>query len=56
LREERAALQKDIVRLQQDPAKIEQFARERLGYVRKGETVYQLTPSPADDRKHPEKP
>jgi len=34
-----------IDRLEHDPAKIEQLAREQLGYVRKGETVYQLIPS-----------
>lgn len=45
LRRENATLQQDITRLQHDPAKIEQLAREQLGYVRKGETVYQLTPN-----------
>jgi cell division protein FtsB len=44
LRQETATLQRDITRLQHDPAKIEQLAREQLGYVRKGETVYQLMP------------
>jgi len=38
------ALRGDIDRLEHDPVKIEQLARERLGYVRKGETVYQLIP------------
>lgn len=46
LRRENATLQRDITRLQHDPAKIEQLAREQLGYVRKGETVYQLAPDP----------
>ena len=46
LRRENATLQRDITRLQHDPAKIEQLAREQLGYVRKGETVYQLVPDP----------
>ncbi|HET9131724.1 MAG TPA: septum formation initiator family protein, partial [Terriglobia bacterium] len=46
LRRENATLQQDITRLQHDPAKIEQLAREQLGYVRKGETVYQLAPDP----------
>jgi cell division protein FtsB len=46
LRRENATLQHDITRLQHDPAKIEQLAREQLGYVRKGETVYQLVPDP----------
>lgn len=44
LRRESIELQSDINRLQHDPAKIEQLAREQLGYVRKGETVYQLVP------------
>jgi cell division protein FtsB len=44
LRRESAVLQLDITRLQHDPVKIEQLAREQLGYVRKGETVYQLVP------------
>ena len=44
LRGENTALRNDIARLQHDPAKIEQLARERLGFVRKGETVYQLSP------------
>lgn len=38
------ALRGDIDRLEHDPVKLEQLARERLGYVRKGETVYQLIP------------
>jgi cell division protein FtsB len=38
------ALRGDIDRLEHDPVKIEQLARERLGYVRKGETVYQVIP------------
>jgi cell division protein FtsB len=44
LRRENVELQSDINRLQHDPTKIEQLAREQLGYVRKGETVYQLVP------------
>jgi len=60
LRAETAALQKDIARVQGDPAKIEQMARERLGYVRKGETVYQLNPKHTDGhtdgRERSEKP
>ncbi|MBM4121860.1 MAG: septum formation initiator family protein [Nitrospira sp.] len=35
-------LRTEIGRLQQDPARIEEVARERLGFVRKGETVYQV--------------
>jgi cell division protein FtsB len=44
LRGENAALRNDVARLQRDTSKIEQLARERLGYVRRGETVYQLAP------------
>ena len=56
LRGENASLRGDIARLQHDPAKIEQLAREQLGYVRKGETVYQLSPDPAKKQEHPAKP
>jgi cell division protein FtsB len=56
LRKETAVLRTDITRLQHDPAKIEQLARERLGYVRKGETVYQLTPEPAGNQELREQP
>lgn len=44
LRNENVTLQHDILRLQHDPTKVEQLAREQLGYVRKGETVYQFIP------------
>jgi cell division protein FtsB len=47
------ALRTEIDRLEHDPFKIEQLARERLGYVRKGETVYQLVPEPSVDRTKP---
>lgn len=43
-------LREDIDRVGHDPAKIEQLAREQLGYVRKGETVYQLVPLPSQER------
>jgi cell division protein FtsB len=46
-------LRGEIDRLERDPAKIEQLAREQLGYVRKGETVYQLVPSPSQERPRP---
>ena len=46
-------LRGDIDRLEHDPAKIERLAREQLGYVRKGETVYQLVPSPPPERPRP---
>lgn len=54
LRQDNAGLRGEIARLQRDPAKIEQLARERLGYVRKGETVYQLSPEPSKDRPNQE--
>lgn len=45
------SLRGDIGRLEHDSSKIEELARERLGYVRKGETVYQLVPgAPASER------
>lgn len=34
----------EVRRIQHDPARIEELARERLGFVKKGETVYQLVP------------
>ena len=46
-------LRGDIDHLEHDPAKVEQLAREQLGYVRKGETVYQLVPSPSQERPRP---
>ncbi len=46
-------LRSDIDRLEHDPLKIEQLARERLGYVRKGETVYQLIPEQSADHPRP---
>jgi cell division protein FtsB len=39
--------------LEHDPEKVERLAREQLGYVRKGETVYQLIPSPSQERSRP---
>jgi cell division protein FtsB len=47
------ALRGDIDRLEHDPSTIEQLARERLGYVRKGETVYQLIPESSQERPRP---
>lgn len=41
-----AELRREIARLQHDPARIEELARERLGFVRKGETVYQIVEEP----------
>jgi cell division protein FtsB len=42
LQESNSELRNEISRVQHDPARMEELARERLGYVRKGETVYQL--------------
>ncbi|MFO0697747.1 MAG: septum formation initiator family protein [Nitrospira sp.] len=56
LRNENVALQQDILRLQHDPSKIEQLAREQLGYVRKGETVYQFIPGSEKQREPSSKP
>jgi cell division protein FtsB len=41
-----AELRLDISRIQHDPARIEELARERLGFVKKGDTVYQLIQEP----------
>jgi cell division protein FtsB len=46
-------LRGEIDRLEHDPARIEQLARERLGYVRKGETVYQVAPDGSGERVKP---
>ncbi|MCG3778492.1 MAG: Cell division protein FtsB [Nitrospira sp.] len=46
-------LRGEIDRLERDPTKIEKLAREQLGYVRKGETVYQLIPAPSQERPRP---
>ncbi len=35
-------LREEIIRVQRDPARIEELARERLGFVRDGETVYKI--------------
>ncbi len=45
-----AELRTDIKRTQNDPARIEELARERLGYVRPGETVYQIVKDPKGER------
>jgi cell division protein FtsB len=41
-----ADLRKDMYRIQHDPIRIEELARERLGLVKKGETVYQIVQEP----------
>ncbi len=56
LRNENVTLQQDIQRLEHDPSKIEQLAREQLGYVRKGETVYQFIPGSEKQREPSSKP
>jgi cell division protein FtsB len=40
-------LRTEITRIQHDPVRIEELARERLGFVRKGETVFQIVEEPA---------
>ncbi len=51
LRQGNAALRQEIERVQHDPARIEELAREQLGFVRKGETVYQLAEEPRANSK-----
>jgi len=42
------AMQEDIARIQSDPQRLEELARNRLGMVRKGEKVYQFVePAPS---------
>ncbi len=42
LEQANAALEKEIHLVKHDPFTLEKLARERLGYVKKGEVVYQL--------------
>jgi cell division protein FtsB len=51
LQQTNSELRSEISRVQRDPARMEELAREQLGYVRKGETVYQLVPPviPSED-------
>ncbi len=43
-----AAMQDDITRIQHDPQRLEELARDRLGMVRPGEKVYQFVePAPS---------
>lgn len=44
--ESNTALRREIDRIQHDPARLEELARERLGLVRRGETVYQAIQDP----------
>lgn len=50
LRRLNGELRMDLDRVQYDTARIEELAREQLGYVRKGETVYQLAPTGEKER------
>jgi cell division protein FtsB len=42
LERQNTELRTDIHRIQHDSARLEELARERLGYVKKGDTVYQI--------------
>lgn len=42
LEEINASIQEDIIRIQRDPQRLEELARNRLGMVRQGEVVYQF--------------
>ena len=46
LEQANAALREEIHLLESDLFTLERLARERLGYVKKGETVYQFVESP----------
>lgn len=52
LEQENAALQADVDALQTD-AEIEKLAREKLGYVRPGETAYVVLDPPGSDDTEP---
>ncbi len=46
LERENEAIQRMIVRFRQDPAAIEEEAREKLGLVKKGEIIYRFPKKP----------
>jgi cell division protein FtsB len=46
LRAENAQLQAEVAQLRSDPAAIEKLAREKLGFVKPGERVFKLPPTP----------
>ena len=46
LEQSNAGLREDIHLLESDPFTLERWARERLGYVKEGATVYQFVESP----------
>ncbi len=50
LRGETDQLRREAGRLERDPERIEELARERLGLVKKGETVYQILEDPTGKR------
>jgi cell division protein FtsB len=56
LEQANAELRRDIQRVQHDPARIEELARERLGFVKKGDTVYQILEDEPDAAKTPAAP
>jgi cell division protein FtsB len=45
LKKEQARLLEEGRRLKEDPEYVEKVARERMGLIRKGETVYKVVPS-----------
>jgi cell division protein FtsB len=47
LQEKNTRLRKDIDAVKHDPTTLERLARERLGLVRKDETVFLFVPDPA---------
>ena len=51
LERQNAALRTDMYRIQHDAGRIEELARERLGYVKKGDTVYQIVGEPEHTEK-----
>jgi len=46
LKNEQVRLLEEGRRLKDDPEYLEKVARERMGLIRKGETVYKVVPSP----------
>ena len=42
-----ASMEKDISRIQRDPLRLEELARNRLGMVRRGEKVFQFVEPPS---------
>jgi cell division protein FtsB len=46
LQQANAVLEQEIHLVQHDPFTLEKMARERLGYVKEGEVVYQLVEAP----------